>query len=122
MENTANSTTTDSVASVGVPSVADLAKVSSDAGGGMNGILMAIIALLGGGGAIWKYLQNKEKSKVQKEELAHEERMKELEIKSAKASNAEEELAKCKAEKDSLQDKLNKAELKLAKTKLTKNS
>jgi uncharacterized protein HemX len=74
---------------IAVPSVSDIAKVSADAGGGLNGIVMALIAVIGGGGAIWKFLQNKEKSKQKKEELDHEIKMKELEIKQASHGNSD---------------------------------
>lgn len=63
-----------------VPSTNDISRVAANAGGGTYGILMAIIAILGGGGAIWKYLQNKDKSKIKQAELDHELKMKELEV------------------------------------------
>lgn len=71
------------VATVGVPAVPsadDLSRIAAHAGGGATGIIMALIAVVGGGGAVWKYLQSKQKAASKKAELEHEQRMKELEL------------------------------------------
>ena len=71
------------VATVGVPagpSADDLARIAHGAGGGLTGVVMALLALAGGGGALWKYLQSKQRAATKRDEQEHAERMKELEI------------------------------------------
>jgi hypothetical protein len=72
--------TTASVGVPAVPSADDLSRIAAQAGGGANGIVMAALAILGGGGAAWKYLQSKQKAAAKRDELAHEQRMKELDL------------------------------------------
>ena len=105
------------VASVGVPAVpsaADLAKVAADTGGGATGIVMALIAVLGGGGAIWKYLQTRNKSQEKRDEQAHEARMKEIELQSQRQQRDEDNHGECKASQASAASRLAALEAKVA--------
>jgi uncharacterized protein HemX len=88
-----------SVAVPAAPTADDLARVAQGAGGGLNGIVMALIAVAGGGGAIWKYLQSKQKAAAKKDELEHEQRMKELDLQ--QKSNEDQHKA-CDAAREAL--------------------
>ena len=97
---------TATVAAPPVPSADDLSRIAANAGGGMNGIIMALIAVVGGGGAVWKYLQSKQKASAKKDELAHEQRMKELELQADNQKRDDDKHGECKAARDSLATKL----------------
>lgn len=88
-----------SVAPPAPPTAEDLARVAQGAGGGLNGIVMALIAVAGGGGAIWKYLQSRQKASAKKDELEHEQRMKELDLQ--QKSNEDQHKA-CDAAREAL--------------------
>jgi hypothetical protein len=89
-----------------VPSADDLSRIAANAGGGTTGVLMALIAVVGGGGAVWKFLQSKQKASAKKDELAHEARMKELELQADNQKRDDEKHGECKAARDSVASKL----------------
>jgi hypothetical protein len=101
---------TASVAVPSMPSAADLSKLASDAGGGVNGVLMALIAVVGGGGAIWKYLQSRDKAKAKQGELDHELRMKELELKAEHQQKQDDQHGQCKTDRAVLAAKVDDLE------------
>jgi DNA repair exonuclease SbcCD ATPase subunit len=112
------------VAAVGVPAVPsadDLSRIAAHAGGGMNGILMALIAVVGGGGAVWKYLQSKQKASAKKDELAHEQRMKELELQADNQKRDDDKHGECESKRAALAAKVESAEsqLRLAESALS---
>ena len=112
------------VASVGVPAVPsadDLSRIAAQAGGGATGILMALVAVVGGGGAVWKYLQSKQKTAAKRDELAHEQRMKELELQADNQKRDDDKHSECKAARDALLLKIESAEsqLRLAESALS---
>jgi hypothetical protein len=97
-------------ASVGIPaapSAADLSKMAADAGGGATGVAMALIAVVGGGGAIWKFLQSKQKASAKRDELAHEQRMKELELQADNQKRDDDKHGECKAQRDMVAARLS---------------
>jgi uncharacterized protein HemX len=110
---------TATVAVPAAPSADDLSRIAAHAGGGATGILMALIAVVGGGGAVWKYLQGREKAKAKKDELAHEQRMKELELQADNQKRDDEKHGECKAARDALAMKVESAESQL---RLTENA
>lgn len=93
-----------SVAVPPVPSSDDLARIAHGAGGGLNGIVLALVAAVGGGGAIWKYLQSKQRASAKKDELAHEQRMKELEL---QQQNKDDQHKACDAARETLAARLS---------------
>lgn len=102
-----------SVATVGVPSVPsadDLSRIAHQAGGGTTGVLMALIAVVGGGGAVWKYLQSKQKAAAKRDELAHEQRMKELELQADNQKRDDDRHGECKAARDALVGRIESLE------------
>ena len=94
--------TTASVAAPPPPSPDDLARVASQAGGGATGVAMALIAVVGGGGAIWKFLQSRQKAAEKRDELAHEARMKELELQAQGQQKSEDQHKACEAARTAL--------------------
>jgi hypothetical protein len=86
---------TATVAVPAAPSADDLSRIAAHAGGGATGILMALIAVVGGGGAVWKYLQGRNKQR-------HEERMKELELQADNQRRDDEKHGECKTARDAL--------------------
>lgn len=112
------------MATVGVPAASadDLARIAQGAGGGLTGILMALVALAGGGGAVWKYLQGKQRAASKKTELEHAERMQELEIQRAAQQQRNDDHHKaCDEGRKVLTDRLESAEsqLRLAETTIS---
>jgi uncharacterized protein HemX len=112
------------VAAVGVPAVPsadDLSRIAANAGGGATGVLMALIAVVGGGGAVWKFLQSKQKAAAKRDELAHEQRMKELELQADNQKRDDEKHGECKASRVALVAKIESAEsqLRLAESTLS---
>ena len=104
-------------ATVGVapaPSASDLAGIASDAGGGLTGVAVAAIAVLGGGGAVWKFLQNRTKLDAEKAEQAHQQRMKELELQADNQKRDDDKHKQCNASRVALEAKLAAAEQRLA--------
>ena len=104
------------VASVGVPAVPsadDLSRIAANAGGGATGIVMALIAVVGGGGAVWKYLQSKQKAAAKKDELAHEARMKELELQADNQKRDDDKHGECESKRAALAAKVESAESQL---------
>lgn len=104
------------VASVGVPAVPsadDLSRIAAQAGGGATGVLMALIAVVGGGGAVWKYLQSKQKASAKKDELAHEQRMKELELQADNQKRDDEKHGECESKRAALSAKVESTESQL---------
>lgn len=93
-----------------VPSADDLSRIAANAGGGMNGILMALIAVVGGGGAVWKYLQSKQKAAAKKDELAHEQRMKELDLQSDNQKRDDDKHKECESARVGLSSRVESAE------------
>jgi len=103
-------------ATVGVapgPSASELAGIASDAGGGLTGVAVAAIAVLGGGGAVWKFLQNRTKLDAEKAEQAHQQRMKELELQSDNQKRDDDKHKQCNAARMALEAKLTAAEQRL---------
>jgi hypothetical protein len=97
-------------ASVGVPappSAADLSKIAADAGGGSVGLLMAALAILGGGGAVWKFLNGRSKQQ-------HEQRMKELELQADNQKRDDDRHTECKAARDEVAAKLAELDAKVS--------
>jgi len=93
-------------ASVGVPaapSADDLSRIAAQAGGGTTGVLMALLAVLGGGGAVWKYLQGRNKQK-------HEERMKELELQADNQKRDDDKHGECEAKRTALAGRVESLE------------
>jgi uncharacterized protein HemX len=73
------------------PSADDLAKLAESAGGNpMLAIGLAALAVLGGGGAMWKHIQKKGEAKAEldqkRAEQEHELKLKELELKAQSSS------------------------------------
>jgi hypothetical protein len=104
-------------ATVGVPqmpSASDLAGIASGAGGGLTGVAVAAIAVLGGGGAVWKFLQNRTKLDAERSEQAHQQRMKELELQADNQKRDDEKHQQCNASRVALEAKLAAAEQRLA--------
>jgi uncharacterized protein HemX len=100
-------------ASVGVPpapSADDLARIASQAGGGSTGLLMAALAVLGGGGAAWKYLQSRQRAAAKKDELAHEQRMRELDLQADNQRRDDEKHGECKAARQALVGRIESLE------------
>jgi uncharacterized protein HemX len=111
-------------ATVGVPAVPsadDLSRIAANAGGGATGIVMALIAVVGGGGAVWKYLQSKQKAAAKKDELAHEQRMKELELQADNQKRDDDKHGECESKRAALAAKVESAEsqLRLAESALS---
>jgi hypothetical protein len=103
-------------ASVGVPAVPsadDLSRIAAQAGGGATGIVMALVAVVGGGGAVWKYLQSKQKASAKKDELAHEQRMKELELQADNQKRDDDKHGECESKRAALGAKVESAESQL---------
>jgi uncharacterized protein HemX len=96
------------------PSASDLAGIASDAGGGLTGVAVAAIAVLGGGGAVWKFLQNRTKLDAEKAEQAHQQRMKELELQADNQKRDDDKHKQCNASRVALEAKLAAAEQRLA--------
>ena len=94
------------VAVPAAPSADELAKIAANAGGGATGLLMAALAVAGGGGAIWKYLQSKQKASAKKDELAHEQRMKELELQADNQKRDDDKHGECKTARETLASKV----------------
>lgn len=98
-------------ASVGVPAVpsaSDLSKIAADAGGGSTGVLMALIAVVGGSGAVWKFLQGRNKQK-------HDERMKELELQADNQKRDDEKHGECKENRDAVAARIDSLDPKVTK-------
>jgi hypothetical protein len=96
-------------ASVGVPAVPsadDLSRIAAQAGGGTTGVLMALIAVVGGGGAVWKYLQGRNKQK-------HEERMRELDLQADNQKRDDDKHGECESKRAALGAKVESAESQL---------
>ena len=96
-----------------VPSADDLSRIAANAGGGATGIVMALIAVVGGGGAVWKYLQSKQKASAKKDELAHEARMKELELQADNQKRDDDKHGECESKRAALAAKVESAESQL---------
>jgi hypothetical protein len=98
-------------ASVGVPappSAADLSKIAADAGGGSVGLLMAALAILGGGGAVWKFLNGRSKQQ-------HEQRMKELELQADNQKRDDDKDKKCESRTSGISLRIDSLEPKVTK-------
>jgi uncharacterized protein HemX len=91
----------------------DLSRIAAQAGGGTTGVLMALIAVVGGGGAVWKYLQSKQKAAAKKDELAHEARMKELELQADNQKRDDDKHGECESKRAALAAKVESAESQL---------
>jgi uncharacterized protein HemX len=101
------------VASVGVPaapSADDLSRIAAQAGGGATGLLMAALAVVGGGGAVWKYLQSKQKAATKAAELAHEQRMKELELQADNQKRDDDRHGECESARTALSARMESLE------------